>query len=182
MKTANIRANNQNYKRFILIENMLDFINYQNEVLYGMVKESASNLIERAQNRVKGKYVEHAKDVITNTTEILNDIVNRGIIYKQAEIMAGYYENIENYILEGKRIAINPFNMVSFFTLSDGDDVEILTTETKYTKEDIRVKRWYNGVHWYAKIGLVDVVIDGEQIWGAKWVAQKKAEEFLESL
>jgi len=37
-------------------------------------------------------------------------------------------------------------------------------------------------VHYYAKIGLIDVVIDGEAKWNARWVAQKKAEQYLSEM
>ena len=88
---------------------------------------------------------------------------------------------MDKLILEGNRIAINPFNGVSYFTIPDGVTLEFILTK-KYTKHDIRVKRWYDGAHWYAKVGFMDVVIDGEVKWNAKWVAQQKAEQFLEEL
>lgn len=57
-----------------------------------------------------------------------------------------------------------------------------------YTEDDIRVFRWrqgiYNkaGIHYYAKVGEIDVEIDGHIKWWTYEEAHQKALEFLEKL
>lgn len=179
MKKANIKAYNQFYKGFVLIEDMIDLINFRHEVTYGKTKESASTLVERAQDRAKGKDVGHATDAITHAVEKVHEHQPKGIVYLQAEIMGEYANHLDKYIHRGEKIAINPFNLVSYFTIPKDAEIEILEERTKYTLDDIKVKRWEGGAHWYAKVGNMDVVIDGEQKWGAKWKAQEMAERFL---
>src|SRR4030042_4689657 len=63
-----------------------------------------------------------------------------------------------------------------------GSDYEIIKQENrsvlvwpsqKYTSKDINIIRWLNGKHYYAKIGNIDVVGEGEL---KKWVDVKEAE------
>jgi len=85
MKKANFHDNNQDYKGFIIIENLTELVNYKNDVSYGLQKESA--------------------------------------------VMASYYNALEESILKGKRIAINPINGVSYFTISEGVKLEYISLE-----------------------------------------------------
>jgi hypothetical protein len=45
--------------------------------------------------------------------------------------------------------------------------------------EEIRIIKWPDGKHFYAKVGNADVVVDGKQKWDSKYAAQKAAERFL---
>ena len=182
MKTANIKDYNQYYRGYILIENMTDLIDFRNEVTNGLIKESAKDLVRRSQDADSGKHVPHATDAITIGTEMLTNISGQGVLYSQAKMMGSYLNEQDRLALSGKRIAINPINKVSYFNLSDSAEIEIISQSVEYTKDDIKVYKWETGSHYYAKIGLMDVVVDGEQKWNARWVAQKKAEEFLEIL
>jgi len=182
MKRATFKAFNQEYKGFILIENMTDLVEFRHEKTYGLMKNSARELVARAQAKEKGEYVPHTTDAIINTTEVISEVRGGGILFNQAHLMGGVMNHQDKAILEGKKIAINPFNMVSYFTIPEGTKIKIISEKEKYTRDDIKVSRWPGGVHWYAKVSTIDVIIDDEQKWGAKWVAQKKAEEFLENL
>ena len=178
MKRANIKAYNQEYKNFILIENMSDMIDFRHEVTYGMMKESARSLVDRKM----GKDDKHSTDAITYSVEKLNERKNQGALFLQSKIMGEMMNAQDEYIIKGDKIVVNPFNMVSYFTLPVDAEIEIISKREKYTLDDIKVSRWPEGCHWYAKVGLIDVVVDGECKWNAKWVAQKKAEEFLNNL
>jgi len=52
----------------------------------------------------------------------------------------------------------------------------------KLMGEGIQVRQWYNGAHFYAKIGDMDVVWKGEQKWDTYDEASKAASAFYESL
>ena len=41
--------------------------------------------------------------------------------------------------------------------------------------EDIRLKQWPHGIHWYAYVGSASVVRDGVNKWGTKEEAKKNA-------
>ena len=43
----------------------------------------------------------------------------------------------------------------------------------------IKILQWPKGIHWYAKIGHVDIVVDGEQKWNTREQAEKAAQEYL---
>jgi len=51
-----------------------------------------------------------------------------------------------------------------------------------YAEKDIKVFQWNMGIHWYGKIGDVDVVVDGEQKWKTYEQAKNNATQFLKGL
>lgn len=52
----------------------------------------------------------------------------------------------------------------------------------KYEKSDISIKRWEEGRHYYARVGTIDVEIDGVRKWNTYEYAYKMAEKFLDKL
>lgn len=90
-------------------------------------------------------------------------------------------------ILKGEKLLIGE-NLFGFMPYSEKtcNILEIVKKEMlvfpekSYTHEDIRVIKWPNGKHYYAKIGNCDVIIDDEQKWKTKKQAYKKALKFLE--
>ena len=78
---------------------MDDLIEFRHEMTYGLMKDSAVTLVDRARDKANGKCVKHGSDVITIGTEIVNDITARGILYQQATLMAGYLNHQDASIL-----------------------------------------------------------------------------------
>jgi len=177
MKRANFTAYNQSYQGFALIENISDLIDFIHEKTNGLIKESARNLVDIHQSKTK-----HPLNIITVATQKINKIEPKGIVFTQAEIMGGYLTNLHDTIKKGNKIAINPFNMVSYFTIPLNTEIEIISEKENYTEDDIKLLRWEGGSHWYAKISSIDVVINNKQKWNSKIVAHKKAKEFLKQL
>ena len=186
MKRANIKAFNNYYERFVIIENLIDLYDFFEEKTKGLIKESAKTLVERAQKVAKGEVsnITHLgqTDCITIGTETMSSIYGQGIIYSQAKLMGTYQRDLERYVNDGKILAINPYNMVSYFTLPKDAEYEIISEKENYTHDDIRIIKFEGGTHWYAKISNIDVVIDDEQKWNAQWIARQKAEQFLKQL
>lgn len=54
--------------------------------------------------------------------------------------------------------------------------------QDEYPIDEIKLSQWKNGIHWYAKVGNLDVVIDNEQKWDTKEKAKEKAYEFIKQL
>ena len=182
MKRANVHSKHYNldYKNYIIIENLDDLHAYYEESLNGRIKETATRLVERAKDEIKEGYKkEISEDPIENYAEHLAKSKGFGVVYAECVAIGNLQANWCMSILDGKILVIRPSNGVSWFTLCEGDTYEIISTKERYTLDDIRVMRFPDGVHWYAKIGRIDVVIDGEQKWDLKFVAQQKAEQYL---
>lgn len=58
-------------------------------------------------------------------------------------------------------------------------DVLEFPERKKYFKSDISVTKWEDGRHYYAKVGDIDVEIDGKRSWNTYGFAEQMAEEFL---
>lgn len=52
----------------------------------------------------------------------------------------------------------------------------------EYTAKDIKVTRWPGGKHYYAKIGGVEVEINGKTKWNTAKMAETEAKKFLRNL
>ena len=52
----------------------------------------------------------------------------------------------------------------------------------EWKKEDIKVVKWPGGVHFYAKIGTMDVMVDGKQKWDTHAEAMQHAEAYFSEL
>lgn len=182
MKRANFTYWNQKYNGFIVIENMSDLIDYFHERLYGMQKETARNLVDRARAvAIDNASVPHPTDPIISIVEIESELKG-GILLNHAKIFGTLQQQWIEAINDGLNIAINPMNGVSHFMFPKTIDIKIISEREKYTQADIKVLRWTGGTHWYAKVGFMDVVIDGEQKWNARWQAEEKAKQFLSEM
>ena len=91
-----------------------------------------------------------------------------------------------NIIAKGNTIYINK---CGGFMPSLAPDYTIHETATSeefvfpaYTEADIKISRWPNGVHYYARIAHMDVRIDGEMKWKTYDLAREKAMLFLNKL
>jgi len=182
MKRANIKDYGVKYKNFILLETLQDALDFYNEKTFGMMKESASSLVKRAKSRKQGKSIPHGVNIITGAVELIREHNKKGVVYLQCEVMANYQNEIDRLLINGDKIAINPINMVSYFTPSKDAKIKIISEKEVYTVDDIRIISWDGGTHFYAKIDLIDVVIDGEQKWNTEKEAKDKANEFLNNL
>lgn len=100
---------------------------------------------------------------------------------------------LENIILNSKINSIIKFGHIllrengSYTIHSDEDEIieELLLKNLiypNYTLDDIRIMQWQGGVHYYAKIGNLDVYIDGKTKWNTHEMARKKAEEYFYKL
>jgi hypothetical protein len=182
MKLANIHYNGQFYKGFVLIENYGQLIEFRHEKTYGLMKDSAVSLVDRAVSRRNKKVVHHTTNIITDAVEIVNEPIGKGIIYAQAELMSSYMQNQEKALLKGSLLVINPDNMVSYFTIDDDNSTIEILEKVVYNTDDIKISKFLYGSHYYAKISSIQVIIDGKQQWNTVEMAQQKAEEFLADL
>lgn len=81
-------------------------------------------------------------------------------------------------IKEGKHVALKQNG--SWSTLDAYDTLEVRTLEQlTWPDATVVVTKWPGGVHFYAKVGGVDVVMDGEQKWPTKEAAERAAAKFI---
>jgi hypothetical protein len=183
MIRAKVKAFGQNYGDRILIRSLSELNSYFEEVFGNVVKETVQTTYDRAIGRAQNKYVGHALDSFVGVAETVSMCRQISPVNAAIDLFGSVEKNMIEFISNGQWIIINPVNKISYFNVKPTDptvEIEIISENEIYTKDDIKVFKWENGSHWYAKVGLQDVVIDGEQKWNAKWIAQNKAEEFLE--
>ena len=108
---------------------------------------------------------------------------NRPAIFLFAEWIddMGFNTKLKNLL----RCGVLYINAAGGFNMGSKDWKEVRTiTKSKYIwpgNENIKpsIKKWPNGTHYYAKIGGVDVVVDGEQKWDTREEAQEAIDRFL---
>lgn len=101
--------------------------------------------------------------------------------------------NLEKKILQGKMKAILNHGHIllrengSYSVHSaEDEEVESMLSETliypHYTIDDIRVKQWQGGNHWYAHIGNLSVTMNGESKWNTQHYAREMAVEYFNTI
>ena len=76
-------------------------------------------------------------------------------------------------LLNGKKLVINKNG--GYFPISSDQKYEIIEINNdNYSENDIKIKKWWGGLHYYAKVGNVDVVDDFGNV---KWNSEKEAKE-----
>lgn len=177
MKIANVNQNGIEYKSRIIIENIQDLEKYFEEYVNPRFSEITMKSIHGSDD-IDFK----EKDPIqraANHAILLQHQTGRGAVFNVADMESKVKTSMAKWCCRGYTLMCNIAG--GWNIIEDGAIVEIIGN-TSYSKEDIRIMKFPNGAHWYAKIKDKDVVIDGEQKWNAKWVAQKKAEQFLSEI
>lgn len=181
MKRVNINVFGMFYHSMILITNMDELYEFFENSLQKIQEKSLTKLIDRSCRRIKGEFVGHPDDILVSTSEKMSQISGKGCLYTHTEMFENVYSLMINKVSKGEYLAINPNTLISYFSFNpEIAEIEYISENDCYTKDDIKVFRWDNGIHWYAKVDKYDVVINGEQKWNSKLKAKQKAEEFLE--
>ena len=183
IKRANINVYGNDYNGYIIIESMEELKNYFEETLNGLQKDSISKLMDRAFTRAKGNLNGHSTDAFVSIAETESETTGCGVLISHTKIFGEIRTSFIKTISRGEKLVINPANGFSHFGFKPSvpHKIEYIPLN-EYSTQDIKVFKWNGGAHWYAKIAHIDVVIDGEQKWNAKWVAQQKAEQFLSKM
>jgi hypothetical protein len=92
----------------------------------------------------------------------------------------------EKLIDEGHTLYINKAGGFMPFLGPEYEVKETIISEElafpEYSEKDIKIIKWPNGVHYYAKVGSMDVVVDDEMKWKTEERAYEKALEFLKDM
>jgi hypothetical protein len=177
MKKCNIKGvNGIYYKDMIVIENFDDYCEYNNIVLEPEVNGSQHDIIDKI---LKGG-IGHYAHILAETAKSASSITGQGELYLLNDIVTNMKTEQFRLISKGSKIAINKNG--GYFEISNNDIIEH-TNDTDYNESDIRIIKWNNGKHYYAKIGSIDVVDDdGSLKWNTHDYAMSVAKRFLEIL
>lgn len=158
----------------------------------------ATMLIEHHEKYMSTEIGKGIKDVFSVATEKTHVNTSYGsAITKYADItgksLLESAIHIENVILNGKLKTIASHGHVllrengSYMVYTSSDEIiGTMLSENmlypNYTLADIKVDRWFGGVHYYAKIGCLDVCINGNSKWNTPEYAYEMAVEYFNSL
>jgi len=120
---------------------------------------------------------EAMKEEKVNLSSLIDFLSHKIMDGKIESLAKGYilYVNKVGGYSPVKKGEINKFEEIDFV-----EKDECIFPE--YIDKDIKIYQWFGAKHWYAKIGDVDVVIDGEQKWNTYDQAKISATKFLKGL
>ncbi len=187
----------------LLIDNRTDFERF----LKDKAKDLTNAYLEAKDSALKWGYATHVStvayciaaelerhsdretaidDIMIYTNTFLKPFISAFVKYKkilvwegeskwQKQKYAGFmaYEWFENHIEKMEIIKTIEKDELEFPKKSD---IKV------YNKDDISINKWADGVHFYAKVGNIDVVVDNEVKWNTSDMAMEKAKEFLKDL
>jgi len=186
MKTIDISVNGIVYNNYYFIENAIDYKEYL-KILDSNFDLAEYEIKQRAKLLEDAKYVGHASSALcslaemfsvnTNSKEDCSSILARNSILKMRVVS----EQIK-CLTEGKKLLIN--SKGGYFPLCKNDDYNIISNnKIIYSAKDIKISKWPNGKHYYAKIRDIDVVdSSGDMKWNTELKANQVAMFFLREL
>lgn len=182
-KRYNIKVNIKNhwieYTDCLFIQDLNDYKSYIVEL---------NNKFAVSESEIKNNktWIGHGHSQLTAIAgmgNMIEDIEKREPMLFNLKILhAKVLSNQLKDILDGKKLVINKNG--GYFTIKPNDKYEILEIKNdNYTEKDIKVNKWWGGVHWYAKVGKIDVIDEfGNIKWNTESIARKKANEYLNKL
>lgn len=172
MKKANIKQLGRIYENVILIENIEDLHFYFDSERESKHKDTLKSFLENNETDTNISNIE-------KYALLMQEKTGRGGIHFIADMESKTRTAMTKYTCMGFTLMVNN---AGGWCLVDKSAVIDRIESRKPNISDIKLSRFKNGKHWYARVGFVNVEVDGEYKWNARWVAQKKAEEFLSKM
>lgn len=157
--------------------------------LYGEYLEEFNNKFSISESEIETlkTFVGHGHSDLTTIAGFLSG----GMVEKKEDRTQMMYElkrlkytvivNQIKSLLDGEILVIN--SKGGYFPIRQDDEYRILETdEKKYTSKDIKINKWFGGKHFYAKVGEIDVVYNGDVKWNTEEDATKAAEKYMKKL
>lgn len=181
LQKYNLKINNLDYTNVFFIKNIKDYKDYLTilESRFDSAEKEIKNRIEDAKNT---HYTPHTSSILTAIAEnpcygYNNPLVNNKIL--ESKVIMDQIKFLD----ENKYLIIN--SKGGYFTVSDKDNIEIIkiTEKCLYTEDDIKISKWENGVHYYAKVDDIEVIDNfGDIKWNTSNDAYSVAIWFMEKL
>ena len=95
-----------------------------------------------------------------------------------ATVLSGQIKSI----LNGEKLVINENG--GYLPIKPDQEYKITEISgERFTTKDIKIKKWWGGKHWYAKVGNIDVVdTDGNVKWNTEQYAYDMALKYMNQL
>lgn len=172
------------YDWMLVIESIEDLVNYHEKMMEAKMHDVWENLLETQEGK---------SHIDNNLGRLILFAADRADGKKSLIELTGI---VSGEILSAKMGAILKYGKIyiskvgGFFPHSDSITVleETIIEDNRlvfpqYTKEDIRIKQWEGGKHYYAYVGDFQVTdIDGYKKWDSKEEAMQKAKWYLYKL
>ena len=173
-----------NYKRWYLYCDNLETMSEHFEKIFGAgVRDGIQDFI----NDKNGRPAHYVTDWANIISFIGPELYGQKPLLASTTLENKTYRDRCKYILDGKPLLLGD---AFSYMLSDGFEI-IKEVETDnldfnvagYTEDDIRIIKWPNGTHFYAKIGNIDVCDDdGNYKWNYESYAKRAAKNMLKTL
>ena len=160
---------------------------------------NTADVLEEHHTKIFSSIIEDGiKDVFTYEQEVRHLKTHYGsAIDALSKIKEDSYFNtfieLEHKIVTSKLNALLKYGHIllrengSYTIYSDDDEIieTMISNELaypNYTLDDIRLKQWQGGNHWYAYIGNLHVTMNGKNKWNTQKYARQMAEEYYHTI
>jgi hypothetical protein len=176
LKIADISCFNQKYKGYYLIENMDDLRIYNENIANNQFEKSYKEL----SDKVTFKKMSHLEDDIAHSCDCISKATGQGSLYLLCVTLGHRNASMIKLVAKGNKVAIN---MAGGYMPLPSDAVIVLRDSKKYTKDDIKTKKFEDGQHWYAFVRDIQVTDQfGANKWNTADYAYQMAEKFMHKL
>lgn len=167
---------NQNHKDVYIITTLDKYAEY----LKLTETTQIGNIVESWSNQAKRDNKGHHTNIIAETCDELSNINGKSPFENLNIIMQKKHQGIVNAILRGNQVV---FRNNGTWMIIHSSDVITEIVNHKYTIDNIRVKKWGGGSHYYAYVSDMDVQdVNGNVKWNTYDEAMRQATLFLDIL
>jgi len=162
------------------IDNLIDLEYYHETVLKGMLTITLRDLIESSSRN----YLGHCNTTIGGEFHSYCELTGQGEIKGFLDLSGQIISDQTKAILKYGAIVINHnhgyFPINYNFVVIEKKEAEEFPFE--YTEKDIKITKWPEGSHYYAKIKNLDVKYYNEIKWNTYEIAYERSLWFLKQL
>lgn len=167
-------------------ENKSDVDEHWNKYVTSEIHDGVAEYVEHLKAHAEGRYIGHYTTMWGSMIDKISEITEHPSIVSIMKQETELYYNRMRDINAGREIYLSEGLTVFMLTESFTEIVEHYYSDTlsfpteRYTLDDVRYIQWDGGIHWYAKIGKIDIVdSNGNQKWNTKAEAEQAAKEYF---
>jgi len=156
----------------------VDFIDSLESYKKYMIEFNNKFTVSESEIKNLKTFIGHGHSMITGisgmTCGMIHEKEKRGpMLFNLKLLHATVLSDQLKHILNGDKLVINKNG--GYFAITNNQEYEVVKIDgDNYIEKDIKVKRWFGGKHYYAKVGNVDVIDDYGNV---KWKTEKRARE-----
>lgn len=188
VRIGQVNSNNNESTWYFVPQSLEQLQEHWEKYVGSEIKSGTKEILNNISNTIKGRLSEHYRTTWGSLIEQVSAMKEKSYLESAVEEENNLWKNRVDWFNKYGEIYLS--DGLTMFMLVDGftevkehvyKDILEFPSE-KYNIDNVRYIQWDGGKHWYAKIGNLDIVVDGEQKWNSKLEAEIAVKQYFKNL